>query len=122
MFLSQEIDRKTISNLYKNSFICSRTLTNESAIYWSRVSVCMTGLVYCTSIGGSFDTDFYIILSIISIKNKNKNYKIIIGENLSYKYVSLGYLRFQIGCVFAEYDLCKLTISIQNCRYIISFL
>ena len=84
MFLSQEIDRKTISNLYKNSFICSRTLTNESAIYWSRVSVCMTGLVYCTSIGGSFDTDFYIILSIISIKNKNKNYKIIFEETLRF--------------------------------------
>jgi len=38
----------------------------------------------------------------------------IIGENLSYKYVSLGYLRFQIGCVFVEYDLFKPIISIQN--------
>ena len=27
----------------------------------------------------------------------------------------MGYNRFQIGCVFAEYDLFKPTISIQNC-------
>ena len=45
------------------------------------------------------------------------NYKIIIGENLSYNQVSLRYLRFQIGYVFAEYDPIKPTISIQNCIY-----
>ena len=27
------------------------------------------------------------------------------------------YLRFQLGCEFAEYDLFKPTISIQNCIY-----
>ena len=32
--------------------------------------------------------------------------------------VSLGYIRFQIGCIFAEYDLFKPTISMQNCLYI----
>ena len=30
---------------------------------------------------------------------------------------SLGYLRFQIRCVFAKHDLFKPTISIQNCIY-----
>ena len=35
--------------------------------------------------------------------------------------VSLGYLRFQIGCVFIEYDLFKPTITIQNCIYIYEF-
>ena len=39
----------------------------------------------------------------------------IIGENLSYNKLSLGYHFFQIDCVFAEYDLFKSTISIQNC-------
>ena len=58
-----------------------------------------------------------MILSIISIQNKNKNYKIILGENLSYNSISLGYLCFQIGCVVAEYDLFKPNISIQNCIY-----
>ena len=31
--------------------------------------------------------------------------------------LALGYLRFQIGCIFAEYDLFNPTISIQNCIY-----
>ena len=35
--------------------------------------------------------------------------------------MSLGYLRFQIGCVFAKYDLFKPTISIQNYIYIYEF-
>ena len=29
----------------------------------------------------------------------------------------MGYNRFQIGCVFAEYDLFKPTTFIQNCIY-----
>ena len=66
-------------------------------------------------------TDLTMILSIISTKNKNTNYKIIIGENPNYKKVSLGYLRFQFGCIFAEYDQFKPTISIQNCVYIYEF-
>ena len=53
----------------------------------------------------------------MSIKNKNKNYRKIVGGNLSYDLFTLGYLRFQIGCIFAEYDLIKPTISIQNCIY-----
>jgi len=32
---------KTVSNSYRNSYIWSRTPTNESAVYWSRVSVCI---------------------------------------------------------------------------------
>ena len=52
-----------------------------------------------------------MLLSIKSIKNLKKNYKIIIRENLSYNQVSLGYRRFQIGCAFAEYDLFK------NCEH-----
>ena len=49
---------------------------------------------------------------MISIKDKNKNYKIMMGENLSYNQLSPGYLRFQIGCIFFENDLIKPAISI----------
>ena len=41
----------------------------------------------------------------------------IIGENFNYNQLSLGKLRFQIGCVFAEYDLFKPTKTIRNCIY-----
>ena len=44
---------KTVSNFYDNSYIYSRTPTNESAIYWSCVSVCINWPVYCTIIGWS---------------------------------------------------------------------
>ena len=29
----------------------------------------------------------------------------------------MGYLHFQIGCIFAKYDLFKPAMSIQNCIY-----
>jgi len=48
-----------------------------------------------------------MILSNISIKDKIKNYTIIIGGNLCYNKNFPGYLHFQIGCGFAEYDLFK---------------
>ena len=35
--------------------------------------------------------------------------------------IKLGYHRFQIGCIFAEYELFKPTISIQNCKYKFSY-
>ena len=38
----------------------------------------------------------------------------MIGVNLSYNQLSLGYHRFQIGCIFAEFDLFKPTTFIQN--------
>ena len=53
-----------------------------------------------------------------SIKNRNNKYKIRIGVNLGYYYLSLGYHRFQIGCIFAEFDLFKPTTFIQ---YILIF-
>jgi len=42
------------------------------------------------------------MLSIISIKNQNQNYTIIIWKNPK---LQLGFSGFQIGCVFAEYDV-----------------
>ena len=66
----------------------TRTPTNDSAVYWSPVSFCITwpvSILHCHWCEfWSRDTDVKIILSIISIKSKNKNYKIIIGENLIY--------------------------------------
>ena len=47
------------------------------------------------------------------IKNRNNKYKIRL--NLSYNSLSLGYHRFQIGCMFAEFDLFKPSTFIQNC-------
>ena len=47
---------------------------------------------------------------------QNKNLYIIIGANLRFS-GSVGYNRFQIGCVYVEYDLFNTTISIQNCIY-----
>ena len=46
-----------------------------------------------------------VLVKLYGLKNK-----IIVGEKQS----SLGYLRFQISCIFAEYDLFKSTIFIQN--------
>ena len=46
-----------------------------------------------------------------------QNKKIIKGANLRFS-GSCGHRRFQIGCVFVEYDLFKPTTSIQNFRYI----
>ena len=48
---------------------------------------------------------------------KNHKIQIIIGANLSFQ-VPLGYRCFQIGCLFAEYDLFKPSISIRNFIYI----
>ena len=44
---------------------------------------------------------------------QNKNKMIITGANLRFA----GYSLFQIGFVFAEYDLFKTTTFIQNCIY-----
>ena len=49
-----------------------------------------------------------------SIKNRNNKYK----SKPNLQLASLGYHRFQIGCLFAEYDLFKPTTFIQNCTYI----
>ena len=49
-----------------------------------------------------------VLVTLYGLKNK-----IIVGEKQS----SLGYLRFQISCIFAEYDLFKPTVSIQKCTY-----
>ena len=65
-------------------------LTPMAVHYSCHVSPSVSRLpVYCTLTGGSscdVIRTFKIILSIISIKNKNRNenYKIIIGEYLSY--------------------------------------
>ena len=67
----------------------------------------------------SCDTAVIIILSIIFIKNEKLLIQIMIGANLSYLGFSAGYRRFQIGCVFAEYNLFKPTIFKQNFIYII---
>jgi len=45
----------------------------------------------------------------------------IIGENLTNNKVSLGYLRIQIGCIFAEYDLLKPTFFIYIYIYEFSY-
>ena len=47
---------------------------------------------------------------------QNKNVKNIIVANLRSQ-APVGYRRFQIGFVFAEYDLFKPTTFIQNCVY-----
>ena len=51
-----------------------------------------------------------------SIENRKKN-KYESNTNLPLAF-SMGYHRFQIGCLFAEYDLFKPTTFIQNCIYI----
>ena len=45
------------------------------------------------------NTDLQIILSIISNKNKNKNYKVIIEENLSYNYYFLALILSMIRTI-----------------------
>jgi len=45
--------------------------------------------------------------------NKNRNNKHKSKPNL--QKLSLEYYRFQIGCLFAEFDLFKPTSFIQNC-------
>ena len=54
------------------------------------------------NINNKYNDQLYLLKIKIKIK------KIIIGENLSYNEVSLGYRCFQIGCVFAEHDLLNL--------------
>ena len=53
-----------------------------------------------------------------SIKNRNNKYKIRIGVTLSYNQLSLGYHSFQVGCIFAEFDLFNPSIFMQNYIYI----
>ena len=48
---------------------------------------------------------------------QNKNDKIIKVANLLDFQAPVGYNLFQIGCIFAEYELLKPTTSIQNWIY-----
>ena len=66
MFLSWEIDIKLCQIYTKiwNLNHMTRTPTNGSAVYWSRVSVCITWPVYCTLINFHINlTQFYINFS-----------------------------------------------------------
>ena len=69
----------------------------------------ITWPVYCTAIGwssGDVIRTIWIYVIILSIISRSKP-----------EILRLGYRRFQIGCVFAEYDLFKPTTFIQTCIY-----
>ena len=60
--------------------------------------------------GGCFPTSLWCLLN---------NFKTAYIRVLKWTYQHLSYVNicFQIGCVFAEYDQFKPTISIQNCIF-----
>ena len=74
-------------SLYSPYYV-SRTPTTGSAVPLSRVSVCITWPVYCTV---------------------NSGYKI--QDQIWVSQASLGYRRFQIGCLIVEYGLFNTTKS-----------
>ena len=59
------------------------TPTNESAVYWSRDTDIVKWPLYCTFIGGSSCDVIRTYKLQLYLLKINKNYKIIIGENLS---------------------------------------
>ena len=84
------------------------------------ISDCITWQWYCTAIGlSSFDVIRTICYPLFLFKMQNKNLKIKIAANLRFS-SSYGIYtsRFQIGCVFVEYDLYNIsTTFIQNYIY-----
>ena len=76
----REVDKKTVSKSYQNSFCIkvvvlnrsySRTSTNSSAVTWSRDTAGGTWQQFCTAIGGRSGD---VIRTIQTIRNNIINY------------------------------------------------